>query len=95
MTNNDKPSASFSETLHKETGIRKDTLNDLGWLCFLRLCLFYEANIKLLQRLDGNGIWHQLNENVNPHEKKKIFCKKHLAVRYSQYNCKIKPILPN
>ena len=53
VTNNDKPTASFSETLRKETGIRKDTLNDLGWLYFLRLCLLYEANIKLLQRPDG------------------------------------------
>ena len=29
-TNNGKPSASFSETLYKETGIRKDKLDDLG-----------------------------------------------------------------
>ena len=34
VTNNDKPSASFSETLYKETGIRKDTLDDLEGCIF-------------------------------------------------------------
>ena len=30
VTNNDKPSASFSETFYKETVVRKDTSNNLG-----------------------------------------------------------------
>ena len=96
VTNNDKPSASFSETLYKETGIRKDTLDDLGGCIFPDSGYFTKQISNIYKVQMENGIWERLSKNVNSRGKKKFFVKGtwqqdivNIIAKYNTY-CSIK-----
>ena len=74
VTNNVKPSASFSETPYKKTGIRKDTY-DLGGCIFLDFGYFTKQISNTYKYQMENGVWERLSKNINPRGKKKFFVK--------------------
>ena len=61
--------------MYKETGITKDTLDDLGGCIFPDSGYFTKQVSNTYKGQMENGIWERLSKNVSSRGKKKFFMK--------------------